>query len=163
MTKPKKCYTIKSSSIHKRGLFAAEDIPKGARILEYVGEKITKAESQRRSEYWDEHARTRGYGFVYIFELNKRYDIDGNVKYNHARFTNHSCEPNCESEIVRGHIWVTAICDIAKGEELSYDYGYDMENFVDHPCHCGTASCIGYIVREEQRVKVKKILATSAA
>jgi hypothetical protein len=45
-----------------------------------------------------------------------------------------------------------------KGEELTYDYGYNMEHFLDHPCKCGSKNCVGYIVREDQRKKVKKLL-----
>lgn len=158
MSEEIKLYEVKSSGIHNHGIFARVDIPKEAKVIEYIGEKITKAESDRRALAWDEEARTKGMGLVYIFELNKRYDIDGNVDYNTARLINHSCEPNCEAVNIRGHIWITAIRDIAFGEELTYDYGYDMENFLDHPCLCGSDDCIGYIVREDQRKKVKKLL-----
>jgi len=72
---------------------------------------------------------------------------------------NHSCDPNCEVEIIRGHIWITAIKDIKKGEELGYDYGYDYDDFKDHPCKCGSKNCIGYIVAEEHWPKVKRALA----
>ena len=57
-----------------------------------------------------------------------------------------------------GEIWIYSVADIVKGEELNYDYGYDMEHFLDHPCRCGSKKCIGYIVREDQRLKVKKLL-----
>ena len=157
-TAPKKLYIQKKSGIHNRGLFAKEDIPAGARIIEYVGERITKAEAQRRAAAWDEKARKKGDGFVYIFELKERYDIDGNVAYNPARLINHSCDPNCEAENIRGHIWIMATRPIAKGEELSYDYGYDMEHFLEHPCYCNTKKCIGYIVREDQRKRVKSLI-----
>ncbi|MGJ3242513.1 MAG: SET domain-containing protein [Opitutales bacterium] len=146
------------SPIHGRGLYARRAIPAGTRIIEYTGEKITKAESVRRAEAWDAKARRRGGGLVYIFELNKRYDLDGNIAGNIAKYINHSCEPNCESEVIRGRIWIVTIRDIAAGEELYYDYGYDLEHFMDHPCLCGTDSCVGFIVREDQRKKLKSIL-----
>ena len=71
---------------------------------------------------------------------------------------NHSCDPNCEAINREGEIWIVAVQDIHNGEELVYDYGYDMEHFLDHPCLCGSKNCIGYIVREDQRNKVKKLL-----
>ena len=71
---------------------------------------------------------------------------------------NHSCDGNCEAINDDNEIWITARRAIKKGEELLYDYGYDMEHFLDHPCKCGSDNCIGYIVREEQRRKVKKLL-----
>ena len=58
------------------------------------------------------------------FELNQRHDIDGDVAWNLARRINHSCGPNCETQNIRGHIWVVACRDIAPGEELTYDYGF---------------------------------------
>jgi SET domain-containing protein len=71
---------------------------------------------------------------------------------------NHSCDGNCEAINSDGEIWIIAIQDIKKGDELVYDYGYDMEHFLDHPCLCGSRNCIGYIVREDQRMKVKRLL-----
>ena len=151
-------YELRNSGIHNNGLFAARDIRKGEYIIEYVGEKITKAESERRALEWDKHARTRGHGLVYIFELNKRYDIDGNVDDNPAKFINHSCEPNCEAINTRGRIWIVATRDIPQGEELGYDYGYDLEHFLDHHCLCGKNACVGYIVRADLRKRVKQLL-----
>lgn len=158
MKKTQSLYKQASSKTHGQGLYAATKIPKGTHIIEYIGEKITKAAAQRRSEQWDSIARTKGFGVVYIFELNKRQDIDGNVDYNLAKYINHSCEPNCESVNIRGHIWIVARRNIEENEELSYDYGYDMEYFREHPCLCRSNNCIGYIVRKDQRKKVKKIL-----
>lgn len=150
---------VRRSKIHGRGVVATKDIPAGTRIIEYVGERITKAESDRRDEARAARAAKGGDGCVYIFEINKRHDIDGDVPWNTARFINHSCEPNCESENVRGHIWITASRDIAKGEELTYDYGFDVENWQDHPCRCGAKRCVGYIVSKSQRWRLKKRLA----
>lgn len=150
----------KRSGIHGFGIFAKTDIAKGSKIIEYVGEKITKAESDRRGpklvEYAKKHHES---GAVYIFELNKRYDIDGHVSYNLAKYINHSCDPNCETEIIRGHIWISAIKDIKKGEELFYNYGYDLDTFEDHPCKCGSSRCVGYIVDEDHWPKLKEVLA----
>jgi SET domain-containing protein len=155
---PKKLYKVGESSIHQSGLFAAAKIKEGTDIIQYVGEKITKEESNRRALEWEESARKSGDGLVYIFELDDAWDIDGREGDNPARYMNHSCDGNCEAINYEGEIWITALCDIKKGEELVYDYGYDMEHFLDHPCRCGTKNCIGYIVREDQRHKVKKLL-----
>ena len=154
---------VRSSSIHQRGLFATCDIEEGTDIIQYIGEKISKEESNRRALEWEDKARTTGEGLVYIFELDDDWDLDGRLGDNPARYMNHSCDGNCEAvnsegENGDGEIWVVARKDIKKDEELVYDYGYDMEHFLDHPCSCGADSCIGYIVREDQRKKVKKLL-----
>lgn len=158
MSENKRSYIVRRSSIHNRGLYARERIEKGEYILQYFGEKITKAESQRRSKLQEKRARKSGTGQVYIFELNKKYDLDGYRKNNPARYINHSCEPNCEAVNYKGQIWVVALRDIDEGEELSYDYGYALDCFMDHPCRCGKKSCPGYIVNEADRPKLRKIL-----
>ena len=149
---------VKNSKIHGRGLYATADIEEETQIIQYVGEKITKKESTKRALEWEEQARETGEGLVYIFELDDTYDIDGRLGENPARYMNHSCDGNCEAINYDGEIWIVARKDIKKGEELVYDYGYDMEHFLDHPCLCGADNCIGYIVREDQRKKVKKLL-----
>lgn len=155
---PKSLCKVKNSKIHGRGLYATKDIEEGTDIIQYVGEKITKKESTKRALAWEEEARATGDGLVYIFELDDKYDIDGRLWDNPAKYMNHSCDGNCEAINYDGEIWITAIKDIKKGDELVYDYGYDMEHFMDHPCRCGSDNCIGYIVREDQRKKVKKLL-----
>jgi SET domain-containing protein len=151
-------YIIRHSSIHNRGVFAARDIRKGEHIIEYIGERITKAESDRRaSTRLNESARDGG-GAVYIFTLNKRYDIDGNVDWNPARLINHSCSPNCEAQIARGRIWITARRAIREGEELSYDYGFDLDSWEEHPCRCREENCIGYIVARHHWPKLRRVL-----
>lgn len=152
---------VKRSSIHKKGVFAKVPISKGTRVIEYVGEKITKAESDRRAgTYLLGNPDKRKHGIVYIFELNKRYDIDGDVPYNTARYINHSCDPNGEVEIIRGRIWIIAVRDIAPGEELTYNYGYSFEDYKEHPCYCQASSCIGYILAEEHWPRLKRSCAS---
>jgi SET domain-containing protein len=150
---------VKCSKIHGNGVFAKVNIPKGTRIIEYVGEKITKAESEKRAEKILNRAKSKGTGAVYIFELNQRYDIDGNVSWNPARYINHACKTNCESDIVRGHIWIVATKNIKKGEELHYDYGYNLDNWQEHPCLCGYQNCAGYIVEKSLRARLKRKIA----
>lgn len=147
------------SPIHGRGLLAAKPTPAGTRVIEYVGEKVTKGEANRRDAARVARREAGGDGCVYLFEINSRHDLDGDVPWNTARLINHSCEPNCEPEIVRGRVWIVARRDIAEGEELTYDYGFDWDNWRDHPCRCGTASCVGYIVRKSQRWRVRRAVA----
>jgi len=95
--------TVKKSSIHSVGVFSRKNISKGTRIIEYVGDMITKKESDRRADIpLQKNEKDSEHGAVYIFQLNKRYDIDGYVPYNTARLINHSCNPNCETDIIRG-------------------------------------------------------------
>ncbi|MCD4780867.1 MAG: SET domain-containing protein-lysine N-methyltransferase [Candidatus Omnitrophica bacterium] len=157
VSKSKSPYIIvRGSDIHNKGVFSKKNIPGGTRIIEYIGEKITKKESERRADLpLQKNKQNPEYGAVYIFELNKRYDIDGYVTYNTARYINHSCSPNCETQNIRGHIWIIAIKDIPRGGELTYNYGYDMENYEDHPCRCQSDNCMGYILAEEHWKKLK--------
>lgn len=121
------------------GGFANANIVSGTLVLEYVGQRIDKAESNRRCE---EDNR-------FIFMLDEEWDLDGDVPENPARFLNHSCSPNCEAQEVAGQIWIVALRDIRLGEELTFNYGYDLEVYRDHPCACGSPQCVGYIVAEE--------------
>lgn len=130
---------IGPSSIHGEGVFAQAPLRAGEWVLEYLGEKITKAESLRRCEQQN----------WCIFALDAEWDLDGNFDWNPARRVNHSCAPNCEAEFVGGRIWITACRPIPPGEEITFNYGYDLENYRDHPCHCGAPECVGFIVAEE--------------
>lgn len=149
---------VQQSPIHGRGLYARRAIAAGTDIIQYIGEKISKEESSRRALEWEAKARKRGSGLVYIFELDDEWDLDGRRGRNPARYINHSCDGNCEAINYEGEIWIVARKDIEAGEELTYDYGYDMEHFLDHPCRCGTDNCIGYIVRQDQWAEVRKLL-----
>ena len=148
---------VRKSSIHNKGVFAKVDIPKGVKIIEYLGDKITKAESEKRaiaplkkSKLSDKH------GAVYIFTLNSRFDIDGNVPHNKARFINHSCDPNCETQIINKRIWIVSLKRIKKDEEISYNYGYDIDDYEEHVCKCGAKNCAGYILDKNLWKKIKQ-------
>ncbi len=134
-------FVVGDSSIHGKGAFAVRSIPVATRIAEYRGEKISKAESAKRCEEQND----------YIFYLDETFDLDGNIPGNRARFLNHSCEPNCVVEKIDGRLWIVAARDIPSGEELTFDYGYDLEFFRDYPCRCGAAKCCGYVLAEELR------------
>ena len=130
---------VGTSPIDRQGLFAATDIPPGTRIVEYLGEKISKDESARRLAQYN----------TYIAHLNEQYDIDGETLANTARYINHSCDPNCTVEHTAEAIWIVALKHIQAGEELSCNYGYDARDYDQFPCRCGAPSCCGYIVGRE--------------
>ena len=73
-----------------------------------------------------------------------------------ARFLNHSCAPDCEAELENGRIWIVAKRDIKAGEELTFNYGYDLDDYRNHPCRCGAPDCAGHIVAEEFFDHVRK-------
>ena len=149
---------VRRSPIHGMGVFASRSIRKGTRIIEYIGELIDKEESNRRGlELLDESRKTGG-AAVYIFDLNEEHDLDGNKPYNDARLINHSCDPNSEMVNEDDHLWLFALRDILPGEEITFDYGYDIEHFMDHPCRCGTSKCVGFIVSREQWPQLKRAL-----
>lgn len=147
---------VRDSAIHGSGVYASKDIPSGERVIEYLGEKIDKDESERRATRQMEHAEKTGDAAVYIFTLSKKWDVDGNVPWNTARLINHSCDPNCEAWIEKKRIYLYALRDIAEGEELTFDYGFDIENYEDHPCLCGSEQCVGYIVSRDQWSELRK-------
>ncbi|HVJ45484.1 MAG TPA: SET domain-containing protein-lysine N-methyltransferase [Luteolibacter sp.] len=153
---------VRDSDIHGRGVYAKTFIPKETEVIEYIGELIGKEESDRRA--LTQHARSveSGDAAVYIFTLSKNYDIDGNVPWNTARLINHSCNPNCEAWIIGRRIYIYSLRDIQKGEELSFDYGFDIECFEDHVCRCGTKDCVGYIVSRAQWPDLKERLKEKA-
>ena len=154
-------WKVRKSKIHGNGVFATKRIKKNTKIIEYIGEKIIKSEGDKRSaKRIKKYLNSELDGSVYIFELNKKYDIDGSPLYNKARYINHSCDPNCEVEIIEEKIWITAIKDIKKTDELSYDYGYefDSDDFRDHICKCGSKNCIRFIISSDQWPKYHKYI-----
>lgn len=130
---------FKDSAIHGMGGFARRPLRAGERVIEYLGEKISKAESLRRCEMNNQ----------YIFSLDVETDLDGNFPRNPARWLNHSCAPNCEAVLEAGRIWIVALREIQPGEEITFNYNYDLEDYRDHPCRCGAENCVGHIVAEE--------------
>ena len=86
---------------------------------------------------------------MYIFRLNYRWAIDGEALENLARYINYSCDPNYASDKIQGRLWILALRDIQAGEELTYDYGYELDGYEKRPCHCGAKQCCGYILDQE--------------
>jgi len=120
------------------GLFATEEIKKGQFIVEYLGEKLTNEQADKRA-----HSR-------YLFELNSRWTIDGAARWNIARYINHSCRPNAEPYITRGRIKIRARKRILPGEEINYDYGKAHFDEFIKPKGCQCDAC------REKRAKKEK-------
>ena len=143
-------YFRKKSGINNLGLFAKSDINKGEKVIEYKGRKFTHKQVEENDRFDNSKA-------IYLFTLNERYVLDGDTKTNTAKYINHSCDPNCEVDIIKGKIWIIAIKDIKKGDELSYDYGFGYDaDFRQFPCKCGSKNCCGYIVRDDQRWRINR-------
>ncbi len=154
---------VRGSSIHGRGVYATTSIAKETKIIEYVGELVDKDESGKRGV--SQHAKSlkTGDAAVYIFTLSRKYDIDGNVPWNTARLINHSCRPNCEAWVEGRKIFIHSLTDIAAGDELTFDYGFDVDCYEDHPCRCGKDGCIGYIVGQAQWPELQARLQAKAS
>jgi len=152
-----KLYKIKKSGIDNkgRGLYATRDIKEGTKIIDYVGKLITKKQTQDSDKYDNSKP-------IYLFTINKKYDLDGDYNFNTARLINHSCNPNCEVVGKGLKLWIESIKNIKKGEELSYDYGFSFDkDFKDYPCKCNSENCCGYIVKQASRWRIKKSLGLS--
>jgi SET domain-containing protein len=114
---PLKAIHRRRSPISGWGVFAAEPISKNSRIVDYAGEIIAWKESERRE------ARYIKRGSIWCFVLrHKRTVVDAAVGGNVSRFINHSCVPNCYTQVIDDVIWIRAARPIARGEELTYDY-----------------------------------------
>ncbi len=141
---PNPFFEVHASRIAGQGAFALQRIRKGTRLIEYVGERISQNEADRRyDDTVQEHPR------VLLFTVDAHTVIDAGVGGNEARFINHSCEPNCRSETRRGRVHIWTIRDIARGEELTYDYNLTRDGIEEaealsrYACNCGAPSCRG--------------------
>ena len=145
-----KLYKIKKSNIDKKGLYATKNIKVGTRIIQYKGKIITNREVEQNPKYDNDKD-------IYLFDINKRHSLDGDFSWNVAKNINHSCDPNCEVDGAGYKIYVIAIKDIRKNEELTYDYGFSYdEDYKQFPCKCRSKNCCGYIVRSESRWRINK-------
>lgn len=113
------------------GLFATEPIRKRAFIVEYKGPKLTNEKADKLE------AR----GSKYMYQINSKWTIDGSSRKNIARYANHSCRPNAESDTVRGRVIIRAIKNIKPGQEIVYDYGDDYFKYVITPARCKCDKC----------------------
>jgi SET domain-containing protein len=126
--------TIRESKIHRRGVYAEEQIPKGKKVIEYTGERISRRETKRRGQG----------SITYLFTLDSYWTIDGAVGGSGAEIINHSCDPNLATRIVRGHILYVSKRAIRPGEELTVDYRFS-DKLERVRCRCGSPRCRGTI------------------
>lgn len=142
---------IRSSAIHAAGCYTTAPIKKGTRIAEYTGPRISKEEAD--ASYEDST-------ITYLFGLgNGDIVIDGHCT---AMFINHSCDPNCETSEEDGHVWITAIKNIAAGDEITYDYCLYDGGDDEATCNCGTRKCRGTMYSGDE-VRKRKAAARKAA
>lgn len=146
---------IRSSAIHAAGCYTTTSVRKGERVAEYDGPRLTKDEADTAYEEAP---------VTYLFGLGDgSIVIDGHCS---AMFINHSCDPNCETEEIEGRVWITAIRDLAAGDEITYDYclydGGDDEAI----CNCGADKCRGTMYSKEEirrrKAEAKKALKAAA-
>jgi hypothetical protein len=143
---------VRRSNVHGLGVFATRQIRKGTRIIEYVGERVSHDEADRRYEEKDAND-----SHTFLFIVDSKTVIDAGVDGNDARFFNHSCNPNCESTVEKRRVYIEAIRDIEPGDELTYDYQIQRED--DDPdnideifaCRCGFAQCRGTMLWPTER------------
>jgi len=141
---------IRSSDIHAAGCYTTTAVRKGSRVAEYTGPRLPKEEADAANE---------DSPITYLFGLGDgSVVIDGHCT---AMFINHSCDPNCETREVKGRVWITAIRNIAPGEEITYDYclydGGDDEAL----CNCGARKCRGTMYSREE-IRRRKVVRRTA-
>jgi len=140
---------VRRSTIHGKGVFAARRIPKGTRVIEYKGRRISERAADARYGN-DEGTHT------FLFLCDDRTVIDANHDGNSARWMNHSCDPNCETNEQDGRVYIEAIRDIKAGEELTYDYLLIVSERHTaalkrlYACDCGGSACRGTILGDKR-------------
>jgi SET domain-containing protein len=123
------------------GLFATKPIKRAAYIATYRGRRITTEEADRREAL----------GARYMFELSKRWTIDGSPRWNVARYINHSCRPNAKPIGRNGGIVIVALRRIEPEEEITYDYGKEYLKFFLETGGCRCAACRRKAARRRRR------------
>ncbi len=135
---------VARSRIHRWGVFAAGPIPRGRKVIEYAGERISVQKSYARLKKLLAPGRPKR---IYMFRLNRFWRIDGSVGGSGAELINHSCDPNLRTRKIRGHILYFSLRRIRRGEELSVDYRLSPDTF-RIPCRCGAPNCRGFLNRK---------------
>lgn len=138
---------VRRSRIQGTGVFAKRKIPKGTRIIEYLGERVPVVRFLVQSSGSEPAS-------VYAFRVNDSFIIDGAVNGNESRFINHSCEPNCEAYVFDDRPYIYAIRDITRGEELTFDYQLhstirsrvSKRDKEQYRCLCGSENCRGSMI-----------------
>jgi hypothetical protein len=144
-------YAVRRSRIHGRGVFAARAIPKGTRIVEYRGRRISYGQAcELYPDIEGEPTHT------FLFEIGDDLVIDAAQRGNAARWINHSCAPNCEAVEEDGRIYIEAVRAIRPGEELGYDYNITLEERHTAAerrrwaCRCGSVTCRGTLLASKR-------------
>ncbi|MSV34591.1 MAG: SET domain-containing protein [Bryobacterales bacterium] len=133
---------IRKSKIHRYGVYAQERIPANRKVIEYTGERISRAETKRR-----------GNGeYTYLFTLDNYWTLDGAIGGSGAEIINHSCEPNVVARIMKGHIIYLSLREIQPGEELLVDYNFTYTGDKSR-CACGARSCRGVMEKLTPRLQ----------
>ena len=148
----RKPYAVRRSAIHGRGVFATETIPRGERIIEYKGQRVSWAVAMKRPDSDpDDPSHT------FLFEIDDGRVIDARVRGNAARWINHSCAPNCVTcEDDNGRVYIEAKRTIKPGEELSYDYRLIVDGRMSkkerasYECRCGKRQCRGTMLNPKR-------------
>ena len=144
-------YSVRRSAIHGRGVFALVDVPKGTRLMEYLGERISHKEADRRYAKLHENS-----AHTMLFAVNDEVVIDATKKGSSARFINHSCSPNCEAIEEEGRIFLETIRAVKAGQELTYDYNLILDEPHTskvkklHECYFGTKKCRGTVLGKKR-------------
>jgi uncharacterized protein len=144
-------FEARESKIQGRGVFATRKIEEGTRLIEYKGEVVTDAEADRRYPFEEDERH-----HTFLFRLDSGDAIDAGPSRSIAKYINHSCDPNCEAVEEDGRIFIDAIRDIERGEELVYDYNYVLDephnaaNKKIYPCNCGAKKCRGTILARKR-------------
>jgi len=141
---------IRSSAIHAAGCYSTTAVRKGTRVAEYTGPRLSKEEADSSNE---ESPITYLFGLGYGTVV-----IDGHCT---AMFINHSCDPNCETEEIRGRVWIRAIRKIEPGDEITYDYCLYDGGDDEAVCNCGAKKCRGTMYSPEE-IRRRKAAAKKA-
>lgn len=145
---------VRRSGVHGKGVFAAQPLRAGERLLEYKGQRISWKEAVRRHPHNPDEPN-----HTFYFALEDGRVIDGNVDGNSARWINHSCAPNCEAEEIEGRVFIQALRDISADEELFYDYGLVIDERQtkklkkEYACYCGARKCRGTMLAPKRNGK----------
>ncbi|MBA2689892.1 MAG: SET domain-containing protein-lysine N-methyltransferase [Burkholderiales bacterium] len=151
-------YAVKKSPVHGNGVFAIRKIPAETRIVEYKGERITWKQAAKRETGQEDNPY-----HTFYFSLEDGGVIDAGVRGSDARWINHACEPNCEAREENGRVFIYALRDIRRGEELSYNYSLIIDERHTlalkraYACRCGAGACRGTMLEQKRRRSPKPI------
>lgn len=150
-----KKFVVRASGVHGKGVFAARDLEKGERIIEYKGERITWEQALKRHPH-----NPLEPNHTFFFDIDEGMVIDGGAQGNSARWINHSCSPNCKAEQIEidgeQRVFIKARKNISAGDELFYDYGLTIDARLtkklkkEYQCLCGSKKCRGTLLKSSK-------------